>query len=76
MYASRMFHSRGIVQSKTSVPVGTSFTSNATCDPISRSVCRTPSPVMLLTDREYSGGESENLVARVRSKELLPIVST
>src|SRR5262249_4584590 len=42
-----MFHSRGIVQSKTFVPVGTSCVSSATCAPISRNVCRTPLPVML-----------------------------
>ena len=42
-----MFHSRGIVQSKTGVPVGTSCISNAMCAPISRNVSRTPFPVML-----------------------------
>lgn len=47
MYASRMLHSRGIVQSKTSAPAGTSRVSNARCDLISASVRRTPSPVML-----------------------------
>src|SRR5260370_28341608 len=47
MYASRIFHSRGIVQSKTAVPVGTSGTSNGMCDPISLNVCRTPFHVML-----------------------------
>src|SRR5262245_3344661 len=34
IYVSRMFHSRGIVQSNTFVPVGTSYVSNATCAPI------------------------------------------
>jgi hypothetical protein len=45
--ASRMFHSRGTVQSSTSVPEGTWWSST----PISRrstsSVARRPSPVML-----------------------------
>ena len=45
--ASRMFHSLGTVQSKTSVPLGTSSTVSSTCARSRRSVSRTPSPVML-----------------------------
>ena len=47
IYASRIFHSRGMVQSKTWVPVGTSCTSSLMCALIARKVSRTPRPVML-----------------------------
>ena len=42
-----MFHSRGTVQSKTSVPLGTSSTRSGISAPIRSRVARTPSPVML-----------------------------
>ncbi len=45
--ASRMFHSRGTVQSNTGVPVGTSRISRGMRSWIIASVRRTPSPVML-----------------------------
>ena len=37
----------GIVQSKTGVPVGTSWRVSSICRDSTSSVCRTPSPVML-----------------------------
>ena len=46
MYASRMFHSSGTVQSRTFVPDGTSLTVSGTIRPITSSVARTPSPVI------------------------------
>src|SRR5688500_17046073 len=42
-----MFHSRGTVQTRTCVPVGTSCTVSSRCSPTIRNVSRTPSPVML-----------------------------
>ncbi len=42
-----MFHSWGIVQSNTRVPVGTSCTVSGKCSLRMCSVSRTPSPVML-----------------------------
>ena len=47
MYASRMFHSSGTVQSSTGVPLGTSWTSSGIRRADRASVSRTPSPVML-----------------------------
>jgi hypothetical protein len=47
MKASRMFHSRGIVQSNTGVPVGTSCTVSGIRPLTMSNVDRTPSPVML-----------------------------
>ena len=46
--ASSTFHSRGISQSNTRVPLGTSCTMSGTRARISASVSRTPAPVMLL----------------------------
>ena len=40
----KMFHSRGIVQSNTVVPLGTSWISRGTRVPMARSVSRRPSP--------------------------------
>jgi hypothetical protein len=42
-----MFHSRGIVQSKTCVPVGSSVVWMGMCRPTICSDFRTPLPVML-----------------------------
>ena len=47
IHASATFHSRGTVQSKIGVPLGTSVTSSGTTSLTSRSVSRTPSPVRL-----------------------------
>jgi hypothetical protein len=47
MWAARMFHSFGTLQSKSGVPVGTSCTWMSTCFRIKASVALTPSPVML-----------------------------
>ena len=57
MYASRMFHSFGTVQSKTSVPLGTSWSSKGMRSPIRRRVSRIPSPVML---RQIGNSSSMN----------------
>src|ERR1700722_3244724 len=47
MYASRMFHSFGIVQSNTWVPVGTLVVRNGIRRAIRSRVARIPCPVML-----------------------------
>ncbi|GAA3124791.1 hypothetical protein GCM10020001_052070 [Nonomuraea salmonea] len=47
MEASRMFHSLGIVQSSTFVPVGTSVSRRGADSPMISRVRRSPSPVML-----------------------------
>ena len=47
IHASRMFHSFGTVQSKTAVPLATSWISSGIGRASARRVRRRPSPVML-----------------------------
>src|SRR5581483_3018180 len=66
MYASRMFHSLGIVQSKTWVPVGISWTETGTCFCRALKLRRSPSPVML-RQNGYNSDTSSNTSCPITS---------